>query len=973
MKNRNMASKIKTAVFIAVSLLGLYAALGFYALPILVKSKLQTLIQQETGRKATLTTVKFDPFSLQLILQGFELQEPNGQLFNGFSEFFIDINALQSLRQMTLVIDKVLLDKPVVRIAKDKDGAFNFENLIKEKSEAKPTDGKVFPVHIIKMSIAEGKLDWEDAHFKNPEKETIYPLNLDLENFTIQAGTSAKLNLTFALSSGGKFDWQGVVGVDPMASSGHIKLDNVQLPRIWALGLQDYIQLDLQGYELFEADYTAGYIDNKFNVNLKQGKFELNDIQLSEPAKDKSLVKITKFAIQGIGFNLENHELIIDSLIATDANFKAVLNSDGVFNYQALLPAKQTDATSVEPKQQTSWNIKVNNIEFNNFGFNFEDQTLKNPVTQIASPINFKLTNFSNVVGASLPFQLSVGVNKAGLIKLAGNTVMEPLAAQITIDVKDIALENFQAYVDKFARLDIIDGTVAVDGKIIVAKSSPDKLDIKFSGNTRVADLLTRDQMKNKDFVKWESLLLSNIEADFPANQYGAEKLVINKPYARVLIRKDKTINFSDILIVDKSTPRTETKNFGTDLPPPKFKLGKIEVIDGSSDFADLSLILPFAAHIKSLDGGASGISSEQKSTVKVDLKGNAYDLAPVDIKGEISPYQGDYDVTVNFTGMPMPLISSYMVQFAGYKVEKGKMSLKLNYKIEDKVLTASNNLLIDQFELGEKVENPDAVSLPLELAIALLKDSDGKIKMDVPISGSLEDPKFSVSHIVFDALVNSISKIISSPFRALASLIGSEEDLSTISFAAGEATLDKSQITKLEALSKALKARPILNLEIKGAAFQEQDWPAVSDDALYDQLKRIKADEVNKQGGRKTRAEYVVVTDDDYRRLMEKLFVENFPLMVEKPTLGRLRLVGTQDDNTTDRFYAVAKEKLSGIVKTEPQRLKDLASQRAQAIANYIVQKGGITNDRIFILDTVIDPVIEGKGIVSMLSLKAN
>jgi hypothetical protein len=104
----------------------------------------------------------------------------------------------------------------------------------------------------------------------------------------------------------------------------------------------------------------------------------------------------------------------------------------------------------------------------------------------------------------------------------------------------------------------------------------------------------------------------------------------------------------------------------------------------------------------------------------------------------------------------------------------------------------------------------------------------------------------------------------------------------------------------------------------------------------------------------------------------MEKLFVENFPLLVEKPTLGRLRLVGTQDDNTTDRFYAVAKEKLSGIVKTEPQRLKDLASQRAQAIANYIVQKGGITNDRIFILDTVIDPVIEGKGIVSMLSLKA-
>jgi hypothetical protein len=679
-----------------------------------------------------------------------------------------------------------------------------------------------------------------------------------------------------------------------------------------------------------------------------------------------------KFAIQGIGFNLEKNELVIDSVIATDADFNAGINAEGVFNYQTLLPVKNAEAPPVDQKQKL-WNIKVNNIELNNFGLSFEDKTLEPPATLIARPIDFKLTNFTNTAGASLPFQLSVGLNKTGLIKLAGNTVIEPLAAQIDVDVKNIPLESFQAYVDKFARLDIIDGTLAIDGKVVVAKSTPDKLDLKFAGNTRIADLLTRDQLKNKDFVKWESLALDGIAADFSANQYGAEKLVINKPYARVLIRKDKTINFSDIMIADKSTPKTVVTNPRTDLPKPQFKLGKIEVIDGSSDFADLSLILPFAAHIKSLDGGASGISSEQKSTIKVDLKGNAYDLAPVDIKGEISPYLGDYDVRLNFTGMPMPLISSYMVQFAGYKVEKGKMSLELKYKIADKELTAANNILIDQFELGEKVENPNAVSLPLELAIALLKDSDGKIKMDVPISGSLEDPKFSVNHIVIDALVNAISKVISSPFRALASLIGSEEDLSTISFAAGEAVLDKLQISKLNDLSKALKARPILKLEIKGAAFQEQDWPAVSDDALYDQLKRIKADEINKQGGRKTRPEYVVVSDEDYRRLMEKLFVENFPLLVEKPTLGRLRLVGTQDDNTTDKFYAVAKEKLSGIVKTEPQRLKDLASQRAQAIANYIVQKGGITNDRIFILDTAIDPVREGNGIVTMLSLKVD
>ena len=569
-------------------------------------------------------------------------------------------------------------------------------------------------------------------------------------------------------------------------------------------------------------------------------------------------------------------------------------------------------------------------------------------------------------------------INETGSIKLDGNTVIEPLSAQIAVDVKDIALENFQAYVDKFARLDVIDGTLAVDGKVLVAKSAQDKLDVKFTGNTKIADLLTRDQLKNKDFVKWENLTLNGIDVDFSANQYSAETLVINKPYARVIIKQDKTINFGDIMIADKNVEKSKreaavkaAKNTQSEVQKPKFKLGKIQVIDGSSDFADLSLILPFAAQIKSLDGGASGISSDQKSTIKVDLKGTAYDLAPVDVKGEISPYLGDYNVTVNFTGMPMPLISPYMVQFAGYKVEKGKMSLELNYKVVNKVLTASNNILIDQFELGEKVENPNAVSLPLELAVALMKDSDGKIKIDVPITGSLEDPKFSVSHLIVDALVNAISKVITSPFRALASLIGSEQDLSMISFAAGDAVLTKQQISKLDDLAKALKARPVLKLEIKGAAFQEQDWPAVSDDALYDQLKRIKADEINKQGGRKIRAEYVEISDQDYRRLMEQLFVEKFPLMVEKSLLGRTRLVGSKADTNTDEFYAVAKEKLSAIIKPEEQRLKDLAAERAQAIANYIVQKGGIANERVFILDTAIDPEREGNEIVSLLSLK--
>jgi outer membrane protein OmpA-like peptidoglycan-associated protein len=314
-----------------------------------------------------------------------------------------------------------------------------------------------------------------------------------------------------------------------------------------------------------------------------------------------------------------------------------------------------------------------------------------------------------------------------------------------------------------------------------------------------------------------------------------------------------------------------------------------------------------------------------------------------------------------------MPLISPYMVEFAGYKVEKGKMTLGLKYAVDDGKLTASNSILIDQLTLGEQVENPHAVSLPLKLAVALLKDSEGKIKIDVPITGSLEDPKFSIGAIITDALVNVITKIVKSPFNALASLANGKEDLSTVSFAAGKAELDEQQQKKLKTVAKALNDRPALDVEIKGAAFLEQDWPAMTDDALLDQLKKRRAVEIDKEGSKKILAEYIELSDEQYKRLLADMFIEKFPLLADRSFFGTPRL----KDSKAGDFYEVAKQKLTAVIQPEQKRLKELASDRAQAIAKYLVQQGGIENDRVFILDTAVDPKRENDEIISTLSLK--
>ena len=1143
-------SSFLNPLIITVCLVAAYAVLGFYALPAVLKSKIPSIIQEETGRKASVAKIEFNPFKLFASIQGFKIQEKNGKPFVGLDNFNLDINAFQSIKQLALVIDEISLKKPIVHLAKLKDGKFNFEDMAKPKKKAEPKkkdDGKLFPLNIVKLSIKDGKLNWDDKHFAKPVSEEITPINLNVSNLSTEEKTKAKLDFNLALKSGGKLDWKASVGVNPIFSEGGIKLDKVQLQKVLALALSDTAAFDLKGHELFNADYKVGMDKKNLKVTIKKtklelkdfqfadksaaknllktptfavetdaivtvakngldvavkkaklnsrdlqfsnkapdpisvtvpyfthetdikvsqtkdglkvaankasiaiknlllnglnqqsvevkipeltleisyqlgltqkakdihvnhGKFDFHDLHLAEKGENATLIKIPAFSLSEMDADLKNREVKIALITSKDAEFQAWLNPDGSLNYQKLIPtpegkkvevtrpdyatAKTVDfkedvktaatvaTAATEPvKPEKDWLLNINTLELNNYRVNFEDRTFKNPVKMTAKPINFKVSNITNKPGAKLPFQLDMGMNKTGSIKLKGDAVISPLSAKIDVDVKNIDLEKFQPYVDKFARLDVLDGQFRVDGKLAVEQPPEKPLGVKFTGNTGIANLLTRDQLQNKDFIKWKNLTFKDLDVDLLANRYSAATLLIEKPYAKVTIRKDKTVNFSDIMIADKGTtgkstkPKKPTKpdktahSKTTQSDKPIFKLAKVKIIDGSSDFADLSLILPFAAQIKSLDGGADGISSEQKSTIKVDLKGSAYDLAPVDIKGEISPYLGKYDIELKFDGMPMPLVTPYMVQFAGYKIEKGKLTMGLRYQVEKGQLKAANNILIDQLELGEKVDNPDAVSLPLELAIALLKDSSGKIKLDVPLTGSLEDPKFDMGAIIVDALVNVLTKIVTSPFNAIASLVGSEENLSVIGFAPGKDALDAKETGKLDDVAKALKAKPALNLEIKGAAFEEQDWPILREEALFDQLKKTKAAQLSEEEDKKVRAEYVELSEDDYNDLLADAFIKQFPSKGKKNLLGTPKLIDSDGD-----FYKVAKQKLSEIIKPDPKRLKDLASERSQAIAKYIVQKGGVPNERVFILDSALDPKREGKDIVSALSLKTN
>ena len=274
--------------------------------------------------------------------------------------------------------------------------------------------------------------------------------------------------------------------------------------------------------------------------------------------------------------------------------------------------------------------------------------------------------------------------------------------------------------------------------------------------------------------------------------------------------------------------------------PAMPMAIDSVRVIDGSVNYADFWIQPNFAVGIQQLNGTIDGLSSDPKSRAKLKLEGKVDRYAPVSITGELNLMAATVytDVKMSFKGLELTTMTPYSGHFAGYKIDKGKLSVDLSYKVDQRKLDAEQHFVIDQLQLGEAVESPDAVHLPLKLAVALLKDRNGVIDLPLPITGSLDDPQFKIGPIIWHALVNLLEKAVTAPFAALGRLFGGHgEDMKFIDFAPGSAELDASSKQKLDGLTKALQEHNQLQLDVPIVYSQELDGPVLAKQKLDQKL----------------------------------------------------------------------------------------------------------------------------------------
>ncbi|HEX6398546.1 MAG TPA: DUF748 domain-containing protein, partial [Steroidobacteraceae bacterium] len=627
-------------------------------------------------------------------------------------------------------------------------------------------------------------------------------------------------------------------------------------------------------------------------------------------------------------------------------------------------------APAAPPAAAPPWVVNVPDITASNLRLDFNDALVKPAASFALTPVNLKLTGFSTAPGAPLKFDVDAHGEQAGNLAASGTTTTKGETYQARIEVDELNLAALQPYLSTYTQITLTSAwlTSALD----VQGGAQGALTAK--GDVTVNKLAAVDNSLKQDLLKWERVTVSGIDYVSPTGATPASlkiaRIDARAPYARLVIAPDQSLNITQLFTPapGSAPPAVQTvRDSSDDRHAPggnpgemRIAIGEVKVQGGSANFADYWIKPNYAVSLQELSGSISGLSSNPKSRAKVDLAGRVDRYAPAQISGEMNLLSAALytDMHVKFDGVEMTSVTPYSGHFAGYEIEKGKLSIDVTYLVDDRQLTAKQKFVIDQLQLGDRVESPDAVKLPLKLAVALLKDRNGVIDIDLPLTGSLDDPQFRVGPLIWKAFVGLLGKIATSPFTLLARLGGSQDEINQVDFEAGSATLDAAGQERMTALAKALTERPALELEVPTVYAPDADGHALAQARLDARL-----------GAAGVKPDMTESDRFDFLRKQYETDSGKQPLPAAALTVLEMRRKKGEEVP-----YAAGIEQLETALREKQPaseaELGELARARTQAIRDALLGGGQVDAARVYVLG--IKPVAAPGGKVRVeLALK--
>ncbi|MEQ1816262.1 MAG: DUF748 domain-containing protein [Nitrosomonas sp.] len=591
------------------------------------------------------------------------------------------------------------------------------------------------------------------------------------------------------------------------------------------------------------------------------------------------------------------------------------------------------------------WVPQIKSIQLKAATLRYEDLTLTKITPMIVDSLDLTLESIDLDGVKPLNLVLQAQVNQHGNFKANGTLAWAPLSADLMLNLDSVDLVSLQGWLgDRLTAL-LTSGDISFNGNI---KASGSPLKIQANGQGKLANFNIFDSKNAYDLLRWKKLDISHLNFVNEPLLLDISTIHLSDFFARMTILPDGSLNLKQIIQSGKTAEPgiavAAVESTGSSPAASKGEtpvhIDKIFLQNGSINFNDRFIKPNYRANLTELSGQVGPLYPGKSG--KIDIHGMVSKTAPLQISGTIDPFSAELllDIVAKVKDIDLPPFSPYSGKYIGYAIEKGKLSADVNYQIEQGALTADNKIFLDQFTLGDKVDSEDAVSLPLSLAITLLKNSRGEINLHLPLKGSINDPQFNLGDVIFTAFTNLITKAITSPFTLLGSVFEGGEELSKISFIPGFADIDAESLQRLQTLSEALKDRPSLQLEISGHVDPAEDYEGLKLAMLQNKVKAQKLADDAKKGIASGGITDMTLTQEEYSKYLEIAYKKE---TFDKPK-NAIGLAKSLPNTEMEQLI------LSHTVITDND-LQALAENRASAARNWLVEKGEISSERIFVV----------------------
>ena len=891
-----------------------------------------------------------------LTVTGLDVQALDGRSLIAAGGIAVDVEDVSPL-QRRFVLRSLTVDEPVVAASRDSAGRIDLQDLLPpaepagvanaEVAEtAAPAQAEGVPVdfRLGELRVQKGAIAFSDRVPAKPFDIRLTDVTLEATGLSLAKGSASPLKLSANSDLGLKLGAEGQFtpsdgGLDLQAT-----IDGARLAAF----------APYYGGAIHGGAVDKGVVDAAVHLSIPEGdatrltvsdgRIAIKDFALQAAGAKRPPIAVGVLEAAGISIDMSARKASIARISSSGARIEAVRLADGSFDLPKLFSdGDGAGKTAAKPEPAQQWLFESTRVELKDWTLRLDDRT-STPHSQIlASKLELGIDGLSSRPGSALKLSLNSRINRRGQLQASGTVVAAPFATDLKLKLKGLDLLPLQQYVTEKVNVIISGGSLSANGRLKLASARDGSVRGGYTGDAAVNGFASVDKLNSTDFVRWGEFGFDKIDLALAPFALSVGEVRLKDFYSRLILDASGKLNLREIAGEDTGATPQENGQKGQADPgkSPPIRIDRIVFEGGNVAFSDHFIRPNYDANLTGLAGALEGLSSDSASLARLDLKGRVDGAAPVSISGVLNPFREDraLDIKAEVKSFDLSAVSAYSGKYVGYGIRKGKLSAKLNYKIEDRKLSATNNIFLDQLTFGEPVESPDAIKAPVLLAVALLKNGRGEIDLDLPISGTLDDPQFSIGGLVFRAIMNLLGKAITAPFALLGSMFGGGgEELAWLAFEPGRAVITEKGTAKLETLAKALKNRPALKLEISSHVDPQQDPDGLRKAALERELKAVKLKRLVREGKDAPSLEGMVINPAEYGDLLTAVYKD---AKFDRPR----NFVGLLKDQPVPEMERMLLEH----IKPGEEGLRQLAQRRVNAVRQWLIETGEVEPERLF------------------------